>query len=132
MSETMPAAVAADAPPSAIAAVAAEDGEEHPSSPPLPLPVSGVSPVSDSDKFIVLGGRKIVKKKKRKCVKCEYISTLLRMVSKMCRDLCNLFDLRCYSSGLMKSRLLAAVFARFTAISAPSVFRSDTRNLSRR
>ena len=94
----MPAAVtAADSPPSAIAAVAAEDGEEHPSSPPLPLPVSGVSPVSDSDKFIVLGGRKIVKKKKRKCVKCEYISTLLRMVFKMCRERCNLFDLRCYS-----------------------------------
>ena len=67
----MPAAVAADSPPSTIAAVAAEDGEEHPSSPPLPLSVSGVSPVSDSDKFIVLGGRKIVKKKKRKCVKCE-------------------------------------------------------------
>ena len=79
----MPAAVAADSPPSAIAAVAAEDGEEHPSSPPLPLPVSGVSPVSDSDKFIVLGGRKIVKKKKRKCVKCEY-TWRLRIAFKIC------------------------------------------------
>ena len=118
----MPAAVAADSPPSAIAAVAAEDGEEHPSSPPLPLPVSGVSPVSDSDKFIVLGGRKIVKKKKRKCVKCEYISTLLRMVFKMCRDLCSLFDFRCYTSGWMKSRVAILVYIGFR-YNTPTGFR---------
>ena len=60
---TMPAAVAADPPSSVVA----EDADENSavSSP------AGISPVSDSDKFIVLGGRKIVKKKKKKCNKCK-------------------------------------------------------------
>ena len=39
-------------------------------------PAAGVvSPNSDSDKFIVLRGRRIVKKKKRKCVKCKYMES---------------------------------------------------------
>lgn len=59
----MPAAVTADS----HSSVVAEDGNDN--SPP-----AGISPVSDSDKFIVLGGRKIVKKKKRKCVKCKSIN----------------------------------------------------------
>ena len=57
----MPAAVTADS----HSSVVAEDGNDNSS------PAAGISPVSDSDKFIVLGGRKIVKKKKRKCVKCK-------------------------------------------------------------
>ena len=66
----MPAAVAAESPSLVVAAEDAED-TSSPLTPSASTSPAGISPVSDSDKFIVLGGRKIVKKKKRKCVKCK-------------------------------------------------------------